>query len=64
MRDNVEAKLKKGEKYDESILSFTGWSNGEENESYNCWDYFHDGVYLGADPHGIEPLFDRDEGAK
>ena len=50
-------KLTKGETYDLDTLTPAGWS-GEATEGYSCWDYFDsDGVYLGADEDGIEPLF-------
>lgn len=50
-------KLETGKHYDIRKLDFQGWSNGEDNPSYNCWDYFYGGVYLGPDEYGIEPVF-------
>jgi hypothetical protein len=37
----------------------TGWTTGDGtgSEGYNVADYFRDGKYLGADEHGIEPIF-------
>lgn len=50
--------LTAGETYDIDTLEFSGWNNGEENDGYNCWDYFSSsGEYLGADEDGIEPVF-------
>ena len=53
-------KLTKGEKYDTDALAFTGWTEGDGSGSdgYHVCDYFHDGVYLGPDQHGIEPEFE------
>lgn len=62
-------KLTVGKKYQVDSLTFTGWTdcsslNGEcepgATEGYNVSDYFdRDGVYLGQDEYGIEPLFDH-----
>jgi hypothetical protein len=37
-----------------------GWTKGDgsSTEGYNAADYFRDGVYLGPDEHGIEPIFE------
>lgn len=52
----------KGQQYviDELLLAFAGWTagDGSGHEGYNVSDYFDSaGFYLGADKHGIEPLF-------
>ena len=49
-----------GQTYDLDTLSFAGWTDGDGTGTggYSCWDYFREGKYLGADEHGIEPLFD------
>jgi hypothetical protein len=51
--------LTKGNKYDLATLDCTGWTEGDGSghEGYHVSDYFRDGVYLGADEHGIEPTF-------
>lgn len=52
-------KLTKGNKYDVSTLQCIGWTagDGSSHDGYNFSDYFRDGTYLGADEHGIEPIF-------
>lgn len=55
-------KLTKGTRYDIDSLTFAGWSGPDEaianaDESLDCWAYFADGVYLGPDSDGVEPLF-------
>jgi hypothetical protein len=53
-------KLTKGQKYSVATLSCIGWTTGDGTgtEGYNVADYFRaDGSYLGADEHGIEPIF-------
>lgn len=60
--------LTKGTKYDSSDssdLTCTGWTKGDGTgrEGYNVADYFRDGIYQGADEHGIEPEFDLVEAA-
>lgn len=47
-----------GETYDISTLTFTGWTvgNGSSTQGYNVADYFRNGVYLGVDDNGIEPI--------
>ena len=51
--------LKTGTQYNLDQLVFLGWSTGKTNEpGYYCWDYFdEDGIYLGPDQYGVEPLF-------
>jgi len=55
----TDTKLTKGQKYDLSSLSLSGWTegNGTGHDGYNFSDYFRNGVYQGPDMHGIEPLF-------
>ena len=54
--------LTKNEKYDTSDLVFLGWSTGEVDIlGYSCWDWFRDGIYLGADADGIFPIFGATE---
>jgi hypothetical protein len=52
--------LVKGEHYDVSCLTFTGWTfgDGTGHDGYRVEDYFRDGIYLGPDDHGIEPIAD------
>lgn len=50
-------KLEKGKQYDISSLRVTGWTG--EHEGYNYGYYFQDGIYLGPDEHGVEPLFEE-----
>lgn len=52
--------LSKGETYDARSLEFVDWTEGDgsSTEGYCCWDYLdQEGLYLGPDEHGIEPLF-------
>lgn len=62
--------LTKGESYDLDTLDFDGWTgpesaniydaDGHRNpgmDAYSVSDYFHAGVYLGPDMHGVEPVF-------
>lgn len=53
-------KLTKGTKYEISELTLTGWTEGDGtgHEGYDWPAYFRDGIYLGADENGIEPLFE------
>ena len=56
-----EVMLVKDRQYDVTTLRCTGWSDGDGSghEGYNWLDYFtDDGKYLGADEHGIEPIFE------
>lgn len=56
-----ECTLTKGNKYDTTKASGIGWttSDGEAPDGYNRWDYFdQDGIYLGPDEDGVEPLWD------
>ena len=41
-----------------SNITFAGWTigDGTSTDGYHVEDYFIDGVYLGADDHGIEPI--------
>jgi hypothetical protein len=53
-------KLTKGNTYDLATLNCIGWTagDGSGSEGYNVADYFDaTGRYLGADDHGIEPIF-------
>lgn len=53
--------LIKGNKYDVTTLTCTGWTEGDGSghDGYNVSDYFAaDGTYRGADADGIEPLFE------
>jgi hypothetical protein len=53
-------KLEIGRKYDTTKLSVADWTTGDGtgHQGYHAEDYFTpDGVYLGPDQHGIEPLF-------
>lgn len=46
------------------IENAVGWTvgDGSGHEGYNVSDYFSaDGKYLGADEHGIEPIFGEKE---
>jgi len=40
-------------------LTLVGWTEGDGSghEGYQYLDYFRDGVYVGPDAHGIEPVF-------
>ena len=52
--------LTKGTKYDASKLTCIGWTEGDGSghDGYNVSDYFtSDGIYLGLDECGIEPVF-------
>jgi len=48
-------KLTKGAKYDLSTLTCVDWTG--DDTGLDCWAYFADGVYLGPDADGVEPLF-------
>ena len=64
-------KLNKGKAYRLDNFSFVRWSDGQEHDGYNSWNYFSiadepgsdprcgigSGVYLGPDEFGIEPIF-------
>ncbi len=52
--------LTAGTRYDVEHLTLLGWTDGDGSghEGYHLFAYFRDGVYLGPDPHGIEPLVD------
>lgn len=55
-------KLTKGTKYDTENLNCIGWTDGDGSgsEGYNVADYFDAAArYLGADEHGIEPIFEE-----
>jgi hypothetical protein len=49
-----------GKRYNTGALTCIGWTGGDGSghDGYDCWAYFADGVYLGPDEYGIEPLFD------
>ena len=52
-----------GQKYKLETLEemFTGWNQDPEDFTtlgYNLHNYFEDGVYLGPDKDGIEPIFE------
>lgn len=52
--------LTTGQKYDPCALRFAGWSNPHGNilTGYSALDFLdEDGVYLGPDEYGIEPVF-------
>lgn len=49
-----------GQRYDWQSLEFIGWTKGDGSgsEGYQVGNYFDaSGKYLGADEHGIEPIF-------
>ena len=48
-------KLTKGTKYDLDGLTCVDWTG--DDAGLDCWAYFRDGVYLGPDADGVEPLF-------
>mgnify|MGYP000848197736 FL=1 len=48
-------KLTKGTKYDLDSLTCVDWTG--DDTGLDCWAYFRDGVYLGPDADGVEPLF-------
>ena len=49
-------KLSKGIKYDLNSLTCVDWTG--DDSGLDCWAYFdRDGVYLGPDADGVEPLF-------
>lgn len=51
-------KLTVGQSYDLDTLEFAGWSTGADHvDGYHYADYFRDGIYLGADEDGVEPIF-------
>lgn len=54
----MNTKLTKGQKYNQN-LDFAEWDNphDEDTTGYHWRDYFADGVYLGPDNDGVEPLF-------
>lgn len=59
--------LEAGKRYDMSNMRVAGWISrscptGKANPipgpaGINVYDYFRDGVYLGADEDGVEPVF-------
>jgi len=53
--------LTKGQKYDLDSLTFVRWSNGESvYGGISFHEFFdNDGVYLGADADGVEPIFEQ-----
>lgn len=56
----MNEKLEQDKRYELSLLQLLGWadSSGREIsvEGYNLHDYFDDGVYLGPDQDGVEPI--------
>lgn len=48
-------KLTKGERYDLDSLRCADWTG--DDAGLDCWAYFRDGIYLGPDADGVEPLF-------
>lgn len=63
LQRNKTMKLVTGRQYELDTLKLTGWTDGggAEHEGYNACDYFRNGIYLGPDDDGIEPLFKRAE---
>jgi hypothetical protein len=60
MNATATTTLTKGRRYDAANLIRTGWTAGDGtgHDGYNAADYFDaDCRYLGADIHGIEPIF-------
>ena len=54
-------KCELGKHYNTRHLEPIGWTDGDgtSTDGYDCWAYFGaDGIYLGPDEHGIEPIFD------
>lgn len=55
-------KLTAGKTYDVDSLVCVGWSNGEATYGgLSHTEYFRDGVYMGADNEGVEPLYEMAE---
>jgi len=54
----MEIALEKGKKYKVAFLRLIRWTEGDGSgrEGYYLRDYFSDGVYLGPDKYGIEPV--------
>lgn len=60
MNSTATTTLTKGRRYDPASLIRTGWTDGDGSghAGYNAADFFDaDCRYLGADIHGIEPVF-------
>lgn len=55
MKSMTETKLVRGAKYDVDSLGVSDWTGDSEGLYYG--DYLTDGVYLGPDADGVEPLF-------
>jgi hypothetical protein len=53
--------LKKGKRYDVAALTLVGWTkgNGSGHAGYSMPYYFENGIYLGPDQDGIEPIFEE-----
>ena len=54
------SKLTKGTRYSLDRLAFAGWTGPDAahaDDTLDCWAYFANGVYLGPDADGVEPLF-------
>ena len=61
VRAQIERRIhtpEKGRRYDIDLIDFVGWTVGDYSghEGYRFEDFFKDGVYLGPDRHGIEPI--------
>jgi hypothetical protein len=57
MKTTTETKLVKGAKYDVGSLVVSDWTGPAETDTLYYGNYFTDGVYLGPDEDGNEPLF-------
>ena len=65
MTTTTARKLTTGTRYDFARLAFAGWTGPDAaianaDDTLDCWAYFRDGVYLGPDADGVEPLFSAD----
>jgi hypothetical protein len=59
-----DGKMTVGAPYDTDELDLLGWTEGDGSGSdgYNIYDYFRNGLYIGPDEHGIEPIVEaKDE---
>lgn len=56
-------KLKAGQTYDVTRLEVAFWVDSDYKQvdvpGYCAWEFFEDGMFLGADDFGIQPLFWR-----
>ena len=58
----MKTKLQAGKSYDTATLVLVGWTagDGSGSEGYSVENFFDaNGKYLGADAHGIEPIFEN-----